>query len=111
MDRREFIAAAASAAVIARASQAFAQMGGVILDHAVPGVGLTVSGPVRDLRTPFFHWHSRGLFQRSGHKLDGVHDCDEQAGQRSFRAADCDRQAQTRAAARDLYGELASGLS
>ncbi|MGC2221335.1 MAG: copper resistance protein CopC [Methylocella sp.] len=53
MDRREFIAAAASAAVIARASQAFAQMGGVILDHAVPGVGLTVSGPVRDLRLHF----------------------------------------------------------
>ncbi|MGB8900659.1 MAG: copper resistance protein CopC [Methylocella sp.] len=53
MDRREFIAAAASAAAIAPASQAFAQMGGAFLDHTVPGVGLTVSGPVRDLRLHF----------------------------------------------------------
>jgi hypothetical protein len=90
VDRRQFIAAAGSVIAVASASQAFAQMGGAFLDHAVPGVGLTVSGPVRD------------LFQRSGHKLDGACNCGEQAGQRSFRAADCDRQAQTRAAARHL---------
>ena len=35
-------------------SQAFARFrGGAFLDHAVPGVGLTVSGPVRELRLYF----------------------------------------------------------
>ena len=81
MDRREFIAAAASAAAIAPASQAFAQMGGAFLDHTVPGVGLTVSGPVRDLRTPFFHRRSRGLFQRSGHKFHWSCNSGQQARQ------------------------------
>ena len=46
MDRREFIAAAGAAAAVASASQA-------ILDYAVPGVGLTVSGPVREVRLYF----------------------------------------------------------
>jgi copper resistance protein C len=50
MNRREF-AAIASIAVVASTSQAFARfMGGAFLDHAVPGVGLTVRGPVRELR-------------------------------------------------------------
>jgi hypothetical protein len=53
VDRRQFIAAAGSVIAVASASQAFAQMGGAFLDHAVPGVGLTVSGPVRDLRLYF----------------------------------------------------------
>jgi hypothetical protein len=54
MDRRKFIAAAGCAAAIASSSQAFARfMGGAFLDHAVPGVGLTVSGPVRELRLYF----------------------------------------------------------
>jgi hypothetical protein len=44
MDRREFIAAAVSVAAIASTSKAFARFrGGAFLDHAVPGVGLTVS--------------------------------------------------------------------
>jgi hypothetical protein len=52
--RREFIAAAGSVAAIVSASQVFARfMGGAFLDHAVPGVGLTVSGPVRELRLYF----------------------------------------------------------
>ena len=54
MDRREFIAAAGSVATVASTSQAFARFrGGAYLDHAVPGVGLTVSGPVRELRLYF----------------------------------------------------------
>jgi copper resistance protein C len=55
MDRREFIAAAGSATtMVASTSQAFARFrGGAFLDHAVPGVGLTVSGPVRQLRLYF----------------------------------------------------------
>lgn len=53
MDRREFIALAGSAATVAPATQAFAQRGGAFLDRAVPGVGLTVSGPVRELRLNF----------------------------------------------------------
>jgi copper resistance protein C len=47
-------AAAVSAAAISPAPQALARfMGGAYLDHAVPGVGLTVSGPVRELRLYF----------------------------------------------------------
>jgi methionine-rich copper-binding protein CopC len=53
MDRREFIAAAGGTTAIASAPQAFAVMGGAFLDHAVPGVGLTVSGPVREVRLYF----------------------------------------------------------
>ena len=53
MDRRKFIAAAGSVVAFAPASQAFAQMAAAFLDHAVPGVGLTVSGPVRELRLYF----------------------------------------------------------
>jgi hypothetical protein len=45
MNRRQFIAAAGSVAVLAPASLAYARFrGGAVLDHAVPGVGLTVSG-------------------------------------------------------------------
>ena len=54
MDRRKFIAAAGIAAWVASTSEAFARFrGGAFLDHAVPGVGLTVSGPVRELRLYF----------------------------------------------------------
>lgn len=54
MDRRKFIAAAGIAAWVVSPSQAFARFrGGAYLDHAVPGVGLTVSGPVRELRLYF----------------------------------------------------------
>jgi len=54
MNRRKFIAAAGSVAVVASTSQGFARFrGGAWLDHAVPGVGLTVSGPVRELRLYF----------------------------------------------------------
>jgi copper resistance protein C len=53
MDRREFIAAAGSAAAVPSTSLAFAQMGGTFLDHAVPGVGFTVSGSPRELRLYF----------------------------------------------------------
>lgn len=54
MDRREFIAAAGSSAAFVPVSQAYARFrGGAILDHAVPGVGLTVSGSPRELRLYF----------------------------------------------------------
>ena len=54
MDRREFIAAAGSVTAVASASQASVWfMRGAFLDHAVPGVGLTVSGPVREVRLYF----------------------------------------------------------
>ena len=54
MDRREFLAAAGSVAAMASASQASEWfMRGAFLDHAVPGVGLTVSGPVREVRLYF----------------------------------------------------------
>ena len=52
MDRRIFLTAASSAAAAAVASPALARMG-VLLVHAEPGVGLTVSGPVRELRLYF----------------------------------------------------------
>ncbi len=54
MDRREFLAAAGSAAAAASTSQAYAKFrGGAFLDHAVPGVGLTVSGSPSELRLHF----------------------------------------------------------
>jgi copper resistance protein C len=53
VDRRKFIAAAGSAAAIGSTSQAYARMGGALLAHAEPGVGLTVTGPVRELRLYF----------------------------------------------------------
>jgi copper resistance protein C len=52
MERREFLAGTGSAAVFACSLQAFARMG-VLLTHAEPGVGLTVTGPVRELRLYF----------------------------------------------------------
>jgi copper resistance protein C len=51
LDRRKFIAAAASAAAVAP-PRAYARMG-VLLVRAEPGVGLTVTGPVRELRLYF----------------------------------------------------------
>jgi methionine-rich copper-binding protein CopC len=54
VDRREFIAAARK-----RRCGCFGVaasdwlMRGAVLDHAVPGVGLTVSGPVREVRLYF----------------------------------------------------------
>ena len=54
MDRREFLAGAGSAAAAASTSQAYAKFrGGAFLDHAVPGVGLTVSGSPSELRLHF----------------------------------------------------------
>lgn len=53
MERRAFIVAIASAAAAALTAPAFAQRGGAWLDRAVPGVGLTVRGPVRELRLYF----------------------------------------------------------
>jgi copper resistance protein C len=54
MDRRKFIAAAGAVAGIVPARQAFARfMGGAYLDHAVPGVGLTVAGSPREVRLYF----------------------------------------------------------
>ena len=54
MDRREFISAAGSVTAVASASHASEWfMRGAFLDHAVPGVGLTVSGPVREVRLYF----------------------------------------------------------
>ena len=54
MDRREFIVAAGNVTAVASASQATEWfMRGAFLDHAVPGVGLTVSGPVREVRLYF----------------------------------------------------------
>ncbi len=102
MDRREFIAAAGSFVAFAPASQAFAQMGGAFLDHAVPGVGLTVSGSPSEIKLYFTMGviaASSSVLVMSSHR---GHGCGQQAGQRSFRAAHCDRQAQTRAAARHL---------
>ncbi|HUI22638.1 MAG TPA: copper resistance protein CopC [Methylocella sp.] len=53
-DRRKFIAAAGSVAAFGPASQAYARFGGgAFLDHAVPGVGLTVSGSPREVRLHF----------------------------------------------------------
>jgi copper resistance protein C len=54
VDRREFIAAAGSVTAVASTPQAFAEtMGAAILAHAVPGVGLTVSGSPREIRLHF----------------------------------------------------------
>jgi copper resistance protein C len=54
VDRREFIAVVGSVGAVASSSQASVWlMRGAILDHAVPGVGLTVSGPVRVLTLYF----------------------------------------------------------
>jgi hypothetical protein len=54
MDRRQFIAAGAGiGAAAASLSRAFAVRGGAFIDHAVPGVGLTVGGLVREVRLYF----------------------------------------------------------
>ena len=54
MDRREFLAGAGWVAAVASTSQAYARFGGgAFLDHAVPGVGLTVSGSPSELRLHF----------------------------------------------------------
>jgi copper resistance protein C len=54
VERRAFIAGAGSIAMVASTSQAFARFrGGAFLDHAVPGVGLTVSGSPREIRLYF----------------------------------------------------------
>ena len=53
MDRRKFLVGVGSATVLAWQSHAFAKMGGALLDHAEPGVVLTVTGHVRDLRLYF----------------------------------------------------------
>jgi methionine-rich copper-binding protein CopC len=54
MDRRELLVAAGSVTAVASASHASDWlMRAAVLDHAVPGVGLTVSGPVREVRLYF----------------------------------------------------------
>jgi methionine-rich copper-binding protein CopC len=53
MDRRKFFAAFGGIAAVVLASKAFATRGAAIIDHAVPGVGLTVSGPVREVKLYF----------------------------------------------------------
>ncbi len=54
MDRREFLAAAGSVAAFVPACQAYALFGGgAFIDHAMPGVGLTVNGSPRELRLHF----------------------------------------------------------
>jgi methionine-rich copper-binding protein CopC len=54
VDRRKFLAAGAGiGAAAASVSRAVAVRGGAFIDHAVPGVGLTVSGPVREVRLYF----------------------------------------------------------
>jgi len=54
VNRRKFLAAGAgmSAAAVS-VSRAFAVRGRAFIDHAVPGVGLTVIGPVREVRLYF----------------------------------------------------------
>jgi copper resistance protein C len=59
MDRRNLVMGAGSAVFLAHA-QAFARMG-VLLVRAEPGVGLTVPGPVRELRLYF----DQGVFAAS----------------------------------------------
>jgi hypothetical protein len=50
MNRRQFIAATGSVVALAPVSLAHARFrGGAVLDHAIPGVGLTVSGLSRFL--------------------------------------------------------------
>ena len=44
-------------AVLASSSAATAAFAHAFLDHAVPGVGMTVSGPVRELRL----WYTQGV--------------------------------------------------
>jgi copper resistance protein C len=53
MDRREFVAAAGTIALVASPSRALAQRGRAWLDHAVPAVGSTVSRSPRELRLYF----------------------------------------------------------
>jgi methionine-rich copper-binding protein CopC len=54
VDRRELLVAAGSVTAVASASHASDWlMRAAVLDHAVPGVGLTVSGPVREVRLYF----------------------------------------------------------
>jgi methionine-rich copper-binding protein CopC len=54
MDRREFNAGVGCVAVVASPLQAFARFrGGAYLDHAVPGVGLTVNGSPREVKLYF----------------------------------------------------------
>ena len=44
-------------AVLASSSAATAAFAHAFLDHAIPGVGMTVSGPVRELRL----WYTQGV--------------------------------------------------
>jgi hypothetical protein len=54
MNRRQFIAAAGSVVALAPVSLAHARFrGGAVLDHAIPGVGLTVNGLSRFLQQTF----------------------------------------------------------
>jgi hypothetical protein len=61
VDRREFIAAAGSVSAVSASHVSVWFMRGAFLDHAVPGVGLTVSGPVRELT----HYFTIGVLAAS----------------------------------------------
>ena len=110
MDRRDFIAMAGSVAAAAFSSRAVAQRGGAFLDRAVPGVGLTVSGPVRELRLNFTMDVVTALSDVQVTTFAGAVDSGQQARLRSLQPAGCDHQVQTCTAARHLYSELAYGL-
>ncbi len=77
------------------------------LDHAVPGVGMTVSGPVHELRISYTQGVVTAFSSVSVVKFLGGVNSGEQARQRSVEPADCDRPSRTRAGTRNLHGELA----
>ena len=86
------------------ATSAFAH---AFLDHAVPGVGLTVNGPVHELRL----WYTQGVVTAfsavSVTRFRRGFDSGEQTGQRSVGPAASDRPSRARAGTWQLHGELA----
>ena len=99
----KLLLAAALAAPLA-APSAFAH---AFLDHAVPGVGMTVSGPVRELRLCYTQGVVTAFSAVSVASSAGWINSGEQARQRSVGPADCDRPSRTGAGTRQLHGELA----
>ena len=94
MDRRDFIVAAGSVTAVASASQASEWfMRGAFLDHAVPGVGLTVSGPVHEVTLYFDLGVIAALSSVQVISSTGAPVPTSRPRQRSFRPADCYRQA------------------
>ena len=81
MNRRQFIAATGGVAVFAPVSLAQARFrGGAVLDHAVPGIGLTVRGSPRELRLYFDLDVVSGL-SKAGHSFQRGGDHGQQARQ------------------------------